>query len=60
MNRKDLFFEYFRDRKDAYAIKIKNLTLYPRQIDPKAVIENFTAPQSYMYLDDDALTVCMG
>ena len=42
MNRKDLFFEYFRGRKDAYAIKIKNLTLYPKQIDPKEIM--FTYP----------------
>ena len=57
---KDLFFEYFRGRKDAYAIKIKNLTLYPKQIDPKEIMDNFTAPQSYMYLDDDVLKVCIG
>jgi len=43
--------EYFADSKTAYAIEIKEMTLFSEPIDPLVYDDNFRAPQSFIYLD---------
>ncbi|MDR4306349.1 hypothetical protein IHQ68_06930 [Chelatococcus sambhunathii] len=51
----DFFKEYFRNRQVAYALSIKKAVLYERPVDPYTLFGGFTAPQSYMYLEDGFL-----
>ncbi|CAN7642599.1 ASCH domain-containing protein [Phenylobacterium sp. LjRoot219] len=51
---RDFFDAYFEGREVAYALKIGAVRAYAEPIAPEAVMENFTAPQSYMYLSDQA------
>lgn len=46
----DFFYEYFKQKNIAYAIKIKNVVKYPLERDPFLEITNFFAPQSFRYL----------
>ena len=47
----EMFFnEYFRGKDFAIAIEVDAPRLYDRPINPKVEYENFTAPQSFMYL----------
>lgn len=48
---KRFFEEYFKGRKNAYAIKIANPSLYDIPIDPKELNIAFTPPQSFMYIN---------
>lgn len=50
---KDFFDQYFSDRKIAYALKIGEVREYEEYIDPKEVLDNFTPPQSYMYMKEE-------
>ena len=50
INKQD-FFEYFKDRVSAAAIKIENFHLFSNPINPKEVFDKFCPPQSYMYAD---------
>jgi len=43
------FFKYFEGKEIAYGIKISNLNLYRRDIDPNEIDRNFVAPQSFKY-----------
>lgn len=52
---KEFFNEYFENREEAFAIKIKNFYEYEEPIDPRIKFDNFTAPQSYMYIDKAVL-----
>jgi len=45
------FFKYFQGKECAYAIKIRDLKVLTKSIDPKKVIEDFTPPQSYKYIE---------
>ncbi|MCX4360944.1 ASCH domain-containing protein [Mucispirillum schaedleri] len=45
----DYFDKYFYNRKIAYAIKIGNIKQY--ELEPKDIIKQFKAPQSFMYWD---------
>lgn len=47
------FNGYFKNRDEGYAIKIGNLFLYNEPIDPRLIDNNFKAPQSFCYVDDD-------
>ena len=47
----DYFDKYFYNRKIAYAIKIGNIKQY--ELEPKDIIKQFKAPQSFMYWDVD-------
>lgn len=49
---REFFDEYFLGRDRGYAIHIGFVTRYETPVVPEDVIENFTPPQSYMYLDD--------
>lgn len=48
----EYFSEYFSGRSRGVALAIGEVREYPKPIDPAKLIQNFTAPQSYMYLDD--------
>jgi predicted transcriptional regulator len=49
---KKLYQEYFKGHTKAYAIEIdKVVKIAP--IDPKQALQGFTAPQNFMYLDED-------
>jgi predicted transcriptional regulator len=51
---RDFFDAYFEGRTIAYALKIGDVRPYAEPIEPDAVMENFTPPQSYMYVADGA------
>lgn len=48
---KDDFFEYYKDTEKGFGIVIKEVVKFEVEKDPIEFIENFTAPQSYIYLD---------
>ena len=48
---KEEFFNYFLARDQGYAISIKDLFEFDEPLDPRSVIEGFTAPQNFMYAD---------
>ena len=50
---KKQFNDYFKGNKIAHAIEIDEVVKFDTPIDPKEVIKNFTAPQNYMYVDND-------
>lgn len=52
---RDFFDAYFEGRQIAYALKIGDVRPYPEPISPEAVLEKFTPPQSYMYVQDGPL-----
>jgi type I restriction enzyme S subunit len=43
------FFNYFNDIELAYAIKIGRLEIFKKPLDPKEMVQNFKAPQNFMY-----------
>lgn len=45
--------EYYKHKNISYALKIANFIKFEKGIDPKEVISNFRAPQSYMYTSID-------
>lgn len=45
--------EYYKHKNISYALKIVNFIKFEKAIDPKEVISNFRAPQSYMYTSVD-------
>jgi predicted transcriptional regulator len=49
----DFFLEYFAGREKGVALAIGEVRRYPTPINPSSLIKNFTAPQSYMYVDDE-------
>jgi len=50
---KEDFFEYFEGSDTAFGIKIKDATAFEPPLDPKSKIENFTAPQSFYYVEPE-------
>ncbi|MDR2855014.1 MAG: hypothetical protein LBV40_02510 [Methanomicrobiales archaeon] len=44
------FCNYFKEKKEAYAIQINDLRILDEPIDPKERNPGFVAPQSYRYL----------
>lgn len=50
---KEFFLAYFEGRATAFALEIGCVTKYSKPIIPHQTIKNFTAPQSYMYVDDE-------
>lgn len=47
---KDFFDAYFEGRSRGYALQIGSLRIYEKPICPSEWFENFTPPQSYMYV----------
>ena len=50
---KEQFQEYFKGHKVAHAIEIDEVVELDIPINPKEVIQGFTAPQNFMYVDRD-------
>jgi predicted transcriptional regulator len=50
---RDFFDQYFSGRDVAYALKIGEVREYDQYVDPKEVLDNFTPPQSYMYMREE-------
>jgi predicted transcriptional regulator len=50
---REFFDAYFAGREDGYAIEVAAVRKFDQPIEPRTVIENFTPPQSYMYVSDD-------
>lgn len=48
---KDDFFEYYKETEKGFGIVIKEVVKFEVEKDPIEFIENFTAPQSYVYLE---------
>jgi predicted transcriptional regulator len=47
----DSFFEYYKDNEVGYSIIINEVEQFKAEKDPIEFLENFTAPQSYIYLE---------
>lgn len=47
---KDYFDSYFEGRAKAFALQIGALRIYDEPVQPSTWFENFTPPQSYMYV----------
>jgi len=52
---KDDFFEYYKETEKGFGIVIKEVVKFEVEKDPMEFIENFTAPQSYVYLERELL-----
>lgn len=52
---KQFFDRYFDGRELAFALKIGEVRVYDEYIDPNDVLENFTPPQSYMYMKSERM-----
>lgn len=52
---KDDFFEYYKETEKGFGIVIKEVVKFEVEKDPIEFIENFTAPQSYVYLERELL-----
>jgi predicted transcriptional regulator len=50
---KKQFFDYFKGYDVAHAIEIDEVVELDIPINPKEVIQGFTAPQNYCYVDRD-------
>ncbi len=49
---KESFFDYFKGKDSGFAIKIDNLNIFSKPIDVNT-LENFRAPQSFCYVNED-------
>lgn len=47
---RSFFFRYFKGKKKAYAIKVKDVVSYAIPLSPYTVQEDFKAPQNYIYV----------
>ena len=47
---RSFYDSYFGDRSVAFALRIGDVRIYSEPIDPSEAFENFTPPQSYMYV----------
>ncbi|MDK0862299.1 hypothetical protein P5F16_01125 [Clostridium perfringens] len=45
--------KYYKDKEIAYALRIINFIKFDKVINPKELISDFRAPQSYMYTEID-------
>ena len=49
------YYKYFNKKLYAYAIKIEEIFVFQIPIDPKETLQDFIAPQSFMYLQGDIM-----
>ena len=49
---REFFFEYFDKRSVAYALKVGAVRRFEAPLEPRQLIDDFTPPQSYMYVND--------
>lgn len=47
------FFAYFRGKDEAYALQIEDVLKFDVPIAPKTIFNGFTAPQNYVYIEDN-------
>jgi predicted transcriptional regulator len=52
---RDFFLHYFVGKDKGYAISIKYTKKYETPIDPWGLLQNFTPPQSFRYIDSKNL-----
>ena len=52
---KEEFFKYFADKENGFAIKIEELDIFDKPIDPFTVLPDFKPPQSFYYIDEGAI-----
>jgi predicted transcriptional regulator len=50
---REFFDSYFLGRKRSYAIAVGQVRRYEKPIKPSDLIDNFTPPQSFMYVNDN-------
>jgi predicted transcriptional regulator len=50
---KQYFDDYFGGRKQAYALRIGRVRAFSRHVVPDEVIDGFSPPQSFMYVEKD-------
>lgn len=50
------FFNYYGGYESGFSIKINKVIKFLFPVNPKEVIDNFYAPQSYVYLDNDVVS----
>lgn len=50
---KTFYERYFKGKEIGHAIKIGDFSLFEEPVEPSHVFESFTAPQSFVYLDDN-------
>lgn len=48
------FFDYFNEVEKGFSILIKEYKKFEKGIDPADFFENFCAPQSYIYLEENS------
>lgn len=48
---KEFFYDYFKNKNTAFAIEIEQVRKYKKPINPRTKFGNFTAPQSFCYLE---------
>nr|MBP6754943.1 hypothetical protein [Bacteroidia bacterium] len=46
------FFEYYKNVEKGFSIKINEVVKFEKEIDPEDFIEEFCAPQSYIYIEE--------
>lgn len=51
---RDSFLDYFSGKSDGFAIKIKDFIEYENPINPREIDNQFIAPQSYKYINNEA------
>ena len=49
------FFEYFKEKDNGFAIEIQDLVTFKEPVDPRMRIPDFTAPQSYRFIEQSHL-----
>ena len=47
------FFEYYKNSESGFSIGVKNYEKFEKAVDPKDFFEKFSAPQSYIYLEEE-------
>ncbi|KKG72993.1 GNAT family N-acetyltransferase [Methanosarcina mazei] len=50
---KDEFFSYFGNRKNGFALEIKDLKIFDEPIDPYKELDSFVPPQNFSYINQD-------
>jgi predicted transcriptional regulator len=53
---KNDFFNYYKDNQKGFAIVIDKVEEFKKGIDPIDFFENFCAPQSYIYIEENLKT----
>lgn len=50
----EYFDDYFEGRSVGFAIEVKNVVRYEDSLNPRSLFDDFTPPQSYMYINRSA------